>query len=384
MPLVKSFGKKFNSFVAKKFSKLKDNQLSLSDSFESDLIVTKKFEDRVGKILLSKENISEEIDETFEVFRRYIKKFDLSNDENQRLIFEELKKFLNYFWFILRQNSRYLVNTLSPNKIEYFTEKSIWKKIDDIIPNDDYLDDPNYWSSCRHYTLLFKDFFDQLEKLWLKITNYLFVENTDWSDHLWLVITFQWENFLVDSFLDLKKRFVVHSIKDLPKDYFDRMKPLENFSKDDIKDDNLKSDIEEYKNGNLNYRKVCFKSTDDLIQLLSSIMRDKWAISFGRFEKKNLLDLFMWTHFNIFRDWILFSRTFFYHFDKNFDEKTLHDISDEDLLKEMVSHISYKTENGKNTKIKVFDFEKEHLLSRLSYFANKIDYSHLRKLLLGD
>jgi len=378
-PLFKNFLNKCSSHVIKKHSN------NLSDSSEIVLPVTKYFEDKVWAILSSNENISQGIDSAMRWFKRYIKKIDLTDDENQRLLFEELKKFLNNFWFILRRKSRYLENTLSPNKVEFFNEKSIWEKIDDIIAKDNYLDDPNYWSSCRHYTLLFKDFFDQLENLWLNITNYLFVENTDWSDHMGLVVTFKWENFLVDSFLDLRKRLVVHSFKDLPKNYFDRMKTLENFSKDDINDDNLWSNIEKYKNGNLNYRKVCFKNTDDLFQLLSSIMKDKWAISFGRFEKKNLLDLFMWTHFNIFRDWILFSRTFFYHFDddKMFDEQTLCDIPDEDLLKEMVNRISYKTENGKSTKIEVFDFEKKHLLSRLLYFSKKIDYSHLREILNG-
>lgn len=383
IPLFKNFGTKLNSYIVRKYRKLKDNNGNLLNYFESDLSVTKYFQDRVWNVLLSKENISDDIDNLMKLFWIYIQKIDLLDDNNQRLVFEELKKFLNYFWFILRKNSRYLENTLSSNKIEYFNKKTLWEKINDITPKNNYLQDWNYWASCRHYTLLFKDFFDQLENMWLKIENYLFVEDTDWSDHLWLIITFEWENFLVDAFSDLRKRFVVQSIKKLPEDLFERMKSLENFSKNDINDDNLAAEIEKYKNGDENYRKICFKNADDLFQLLSCIIKNKWAISLGRFEKKNILDLFMWTHFNFFRDWILFSRTFFYHFDKIFDEESLRNISDEDLLEEVINHISYKTEKGKNIKIKVFDFEKKHLLSRLSYFADRIDYSHLRKILVG-
>jgi hypothetical protein len=87
--------------------------------------------------------------------------------------------------------------------------------------------------------------------------------------------------------------------------------------------------------------------------------------------------------FNINSERIVFSQKFWYYFDKKFDEKRLETVSDEDLLNEIINHISYKTEKGKNVKIKVFDFEKKHLLSRLSYFANRINYSRLRKILVG-
>ena len=384
IPPFKAFVWKIRAYAEKRdaFQKDADSSKFLDD----DLRVLNFFRKRINEIFLSKENISVKIDNTMSWFKHYIiNRVDLTDDKNQLLVFEQLKEFLNYFWFVLRKNSKYLFNSLSSNKIESFSKKSIWNKIDNLVPKGDYLSDPNYCSSCRHYALLFKDFFDQLESIGLNVTSYIFVEKTDSADqdHLWLIVTFQWENFLVDAFSDVEKKVTMQSINNLPKIFFERMESLSRISRDDIIYDDVFPVINDYLKSNELYHKVLLKTDSDLFELLSSILNKKWCLCLSRLAKRNLLDLLMWTFFNFFEDKISFAHTFDYYFDKKFDEKRLETISDEDLLKEMVNHISYKKEKGKNTVIKVFDFEKKHLLSRLSYFADRIDYSHLRKILAG-
>jgi len=375
-PIVGRFCRKSLRFVKKKCKWVENIQNSLPEFSDKTLPLTKDFWNRIVKIISSKENIKERIDEMMVLFKECIKNVDLSKDENQTLVFEQLEEFLNYFWFFLRKNSRYLTNTLSPYSIEKFNENTIWGKVDRIITKDNFLDDPEYSLSCWNFALLFKDFFDQLQDLWLKITNYFFMEYTGWN-HLWLVVVFQWKHYLVDFSID--EKFVFQSIDDLSGSIFERMKWLKN---DDggVWVDNIINYKENKSNENM-YYKVCFQTIEELFELITSITNEEWHINIEK--KDSILDVLLPIDFNINSERIIFSQKFWYYFDKKFDEESLSNISDKDLLKEMVNNISYKKEKGKNTIIKVFDFEKKHLLSRLSYFANRIDYSRLRKILAG-
>lgn len=364
-------------FVKRKFGLVEDTQEFLPEFSDKTLPLTKSFWNKIVKVISSKENIKEKIDEKMLLFKKYIKEIDLSKDENQTLVFEQIKEFLNYFWFFLRKNSRYLTSTISPYSIEKFNENTIWGKVDKIITKENnYLNDPEYSLSCWNLALLFKDFFDQLQDLWLKITNYFFMEYTGW-DHLWLVVVFQWKHYLVD--FSISEKFIFQSIDNLSGSIFDRMKCLEKEDWD-ICGDKIINYKKNKDNENM-YYKVCIQTVEELFKLITLITNEEWYLYVDK--KDNILDTLLPVDFNINSERIIFSRRFWYYFDKNFDEESLRNISDEDLLKEMVNHISCKTEKGKSTKIKVFDFEKKYLLTRLSYFANRIDYSLLRKLLAG-
>jgi len=389
-PLAEKLWEKFKFYVNKRFIK-KHNTEVLPKFSNTTLDATKFFWKKIEEVFLFNGDVSKNIDNIFKWFKYYISKIDLNNDANQFLVFEQVKEFLNYFGFFLRKKFQYLENTLSVDKIEEYNENTIWEKIDRLISKYNYLEDPNYWVNCRHYALLFKDFFDKLKDLWLDITNHLFMEYDGWN-HSWLVVTFKWKNYLVDFFVS--RNTLMSSFDELPEKFFERMK---NFGKDcESESLNLSEKIEYYKNDSTLYRKVCFQTADELLLLISSLIEDRWSIVVSRFKKSSsLMDKLMWVHFNIDNEWILFSNTFFYHFYPKFDEETLNSISDKNLLKEMINRIAYKTDVRKNKRnndnsaecetIKIFDFEKKHLLKRLSYlFENKkMDYSLLRKILAG-
>lgn len=375
-PLVSRFCRGSVRFLKKK-CKWVNIQNSLPKFSDKALSLTKSFWNRIAKVISSKENIEEKIDRMMILFKKCIEKVDLSTDENQSLVFKQLEEFLNYFWFFLKNNSKYLANTLSSYGIEKFNENTIWGKIDKIITKDNFLEDPEYSVSCWNFALLFKDFFDQLQELWLNVRNYLFMEYTG-GNHLWLVVVFQWKHYLVDS--SINENFVIQSIDDLPGSIFDRMKCLElDYVNWDIRGKII--NYKENKRSENMYYKVCFQTLEDLFKLITSITNEEWHLNISK--KNNILDSLMPIDFNINSERIVFSQKFWYCFDKKFDEKRLETVSDEDLLNEIINHISYKTEKCKNVKIKVFDFEKKHLLSRLSYFANRINYSRLRKILVG-
>lgn len=69
------------------------------------------------------DNISEKINDIFELYLRFLKKVDLTNEEVQNSIFEQIMIFVNFLYRKL--NSKYFFNTLSKNDLSSYNEMTI-------------------------------------------------------------------------------------------------------------------------------------------------------------------------------------------------------------------------------------------------------------------
>lgn len=151
----------------------------------------------------------------------------------------------------------------------------------------------------------------------------------------------------------------------------------------DTLDKDTETILSDYKNSKTNYFKVCVNSPKDLIYIISSLIEDRWVVWTNKnmFQSWNIIDnLIHRISFELFWNWILFSNYFYYYFNNDFDVDNLDNLENEKLLRELISNISYKVDAEWN-RIWILRFEKEYLLSRLSYFSDKIDYDYLRKVL---
>ena len=339
------------------------------------------FQRRINYVFKNMEDIQGEINDIFKLFIDLIKRFDLKkNEDKQALVFEQIIIFVDYFYRKL--NSFYLFNTWSKNDLKSYNNMTIWGKIDSIV----YREWSKWkvhmcWCSCKHYALLFKEFFDKLEKAWLNISSYIYVEKTNWLNHVWLIVTFNWKNYLIDS--DNIGKRPMESFENLWEKYFDRMRPLLDLHKEDISEE-ITSIIKEYNGHDYNYYKVALKNENDLLELLESTPPEPLSmVNVNNILKiGGVLENILWVNFKICNEWIILFNKIFYHFDHFFTEEELNNISDENLFITLINCISYKTKKDDNKRIRVFDFEKKYLKRRLFYFSDKIDYKKLRKLLV--
>lgn len=333
--------------------------------------ITKRYEEKIKDALIWIDDMQDVVEYILETMTRLINIYDLKDKNNQNLIFEQIIVFMNYLCLELR--SKFLFNTLTNNDLNEFKGQTIWNNINNLAWK--WGNKSDSWCYCIHYALFFKKLFDELEKrtnLWT--TDYLFLERSDWLNHSWLVVTFNWRNYLVDSSFFNKK--FMQPIDEMWK-YYNRMKSLNNFYRDDISSDSIQKAKDEYIEHDYNYYKVKIQSSDELLSLLESIPQKVWSIS----RMYNILDNVLWINFKISNDWIQILETFTYHFDHILNAEELDNISDDKLMDYLFNHISYKTNKDSGKTIKVFDFEKKYIKNTLSYFSDKIDYSSLRKVL---
>ena len=334
--------------------------------------ITKRYQEKIKSVLNEKDDIQGAIDYIVTTFTHLIKRYNLIDEENQKLIFEQIVIFMNNLYLELR--SKYIFNTLSNNDLEEFNWLSIWNKLNNLFQME--WNHSNAWCSCRHYALLFKHIFDIIEenfRLW--ISNYLYLEKTDWLNHAWLVVTFKWKNYLVDSsFFNGKLMQPIDNVWR----YYDRMESLCNLYTENIHPKDTETLKDQYIEHNYNYYKVALKSADELLCLLQSIPQEEvWSFS----KMYNILNVVFWVNFRISNTWILVSNTFTYHFNHNFKKEELDSISDDDLMDYIISSISYKTNKYDDRKITIFDFERKYIKDTLYFFSDKVDYSALRKIL---
>ena len=203
----------------------------------------------------------------------------------------------------------------------------------------------------------------------------MFLEKDNWLDHAWLVVTFKWKNYLVDT-----NRFngkFMQPIDNIWK-YHGRMKALKDFHKGDISYSSIQEVKDEYNKQDENYYKVMIKTSDDLLSLLKSVQK-VWSIS----KIYKIFGSFYWASLQISKEWIKFRNTFIYHFDPILNKENLDNISDDELIDWFINHISYKTNKNTGKRIKIFNFEKKYIRDTLHYFSDKIDYSVLRRILLN-
>ena len=285
-------------------------------------------------------------------------------------MFDQLVIFMNNLYLKLR--SKYIFNTLSKNDLEKFNELTIWGKVNNLMQKEG--SDWHSWCCCQHYALLFKDIFDKIEEnLNLWISSYLFLEKTRWTIHTWVVVTFNWKNYLADSsFFNWKFMQPIECIWK----YYDRMKDLLKIYRNNIQNSDEKIIIKDYNEHN-DYYKVPLKSSAELLSLLKCLSPQAWSFS----KMYNILGNVLWVNFRIFNDKLLVFNTFCYYFDHKFSKEELDNLTDEKLINLITNSISYKSKIGNNKKIAVFDFEKKYIHDSLSYFLDKIDFVALRKIL---
>lgn len=333
--------------------------------------ITKRYEDKVKEALVWINDMQETVNYILDTLTRLININNLKDNADKNLIFEQIIIFMNYLCLELR--SKFLFNTLTNNDLREFNDQTIWDNINNLSQN--WWDSSRSWFYCIHYALLFKKIFDELEKrtnLW--ISNYLFLERSSWLNHAWLVVTFNWKNYLVDSSFFNKK--FMQPINDMWK-YYDRMGSLENCYREDIKSDQIKKVKDDYIEHDYDYYKIMLKSSDDLLRILDSIPRKIWSIS----RMYNILGNTLWINFRISNRWIEILGAFTYYFDHIISKEELNNISDDVIMDLFVDSIWYKIDKNNNRKIHVYDFEKKYIRSVLSYFSDKINYSNLRKVL---
>lgn len=333
--------------------------------------ITKRYEDKIKDALVWASDMQETVNYILDTLTRLININNLKDNADKNLIFEQIIIFMNYLCLELR--SKFLFNTLTNNDLREFNDQTIWDNINNLSQN--WWDSSRSWFYCIHYALLFKKIFDELEKrtnLW--ISNYLFLERSSWLNHAWLVVTFNWKNYLVDSSFFNKK--FMQPINDMWK-YYNRMESLENCWIKDIKSDSIQKVKNDYIEHDYDYYKIMLKSSDDLLRILDSIPRKIWSIS----RMYNILGNTLWINFRISNRWIEILGAFTYYFDHIISKEELNNISDDVIMDLFVDSIWYKIDKSNNRKIHVYDFEKKYIRSVLSYFSDKINYSNLRKVL---
>lgn len=346
------------------------------ESYKSIHKITLHFEDKIKNALLWDENIQENVQEIVDYIFEYLWRLNnipnLNDEENWKLIFDQIIILINFLYKQLSSKSFY--NNLTNNNLNDFNDKNIWNKIINIIQKGWKISQS--WFFCTHYALLFKHIFDEIEKrikLWT--SNYLFLEKTNWRNHAWLVVIFQWTYYLVDSSSFNHK--CMQPINELWGEHFERMKILLETNVNDIPADRLETAKNKYLSCNYNYYKVPLKTSKDLLFLLDSTIKEKWnsARIYNIFGNK------LWVNFTVSKEWIQLLGTFFYHFDPVLINERLDNISDSKLMDYFVNCISYKTTKDSDKKIKVFNFEKKYIRDILYYFSDKIDYSDLRRII---
>lgn len=333
--------------------------------------ITKRYESKINEALAWTKDMQEVVDYILETLTKLVNIYNLKDETDKEIIFDQITIFMNYLCLKLR--SKFLFNVLTKNDLRKFNEGTIWDNINNL--SQKWWNHSDSWCYCVHYALLFKKIFDELEKrtnLWT--SNYLFLERSSWLNHAWLVVTFNWKNYLVDSSFFNKK--FMQPINDMWK-YYDRMGSLENCYREDIKSDQIQKVKDDYIEHDYDYYKIMLKSSDDLLRILDSIPRKIWSIS----RMYNILGNTLWINFRISNRWIEILGAFTYYFDHIISKEELNNISDDELMDYLISRISHKTDKNNTKKIKVFSFEKQYIKDTLSYFSDKINYSVLRKVL---
>ena len=169
------------------------------------------------------EDIAKNFDRIFSDIKRLISYLTKNgekklNKELQATFFKDICEFINkldgndYFTWIL--------NSFPKTSIWEYNKKTIWNQFSQLLwwrqRNKDLM--PEWWS-CHYRTLLLYNFFNKLKDLWLDLEikffrykrpieeiNDEFIEESDdeslkekyATSHSWLIVTFQWEDYLVD------------------------------------------------------------------------------------------------------------------------------------------------------------------------------------------
>lgn len=149
------------------------------------------------------ENLIKRLNTIFDKFFRLISKSDLKNSKIQKEIFDQILVFLNeLLWKI---DAKKFYNNIPKTDIKKFSEESLWEQFMHNIywkQRKLYYRDEIGWGSCSYWTILFKHFFEELEKRWMNVKSEIFFYPTNDTDggrwHSGVIISFQWKEYLAD------------------------------------------------------------------------------------------------------------------------------------------------------------------------------------------
>jgi len=138
----------------------------------------------------------------------YLRKKPLENKMRyeQKAFFQDICSFINFF-----VDDTYLSevhNSIPKTSLEDYSKQSVWNQLfQNMYARNRWVDWISQGWSCSYWTILLYNFFNKLKEAWLDLKIKLFrFKNLDdyilWQfpsqRHSWLIINFQWEDYMID------------------------------------------------------------------------------------------------------------------------------------------------------------------------------------------
>ena len=345
-------------------------------------IFSDKITDEIWKTIENPdENLTQNLNKIINKAFRLISKNNLDDSDIQKEIFEQILSFLNdLFW---KFEIKKFYNNIPKNDIKKYSEKNLWEQfIHNIYWKQRklfYREEIGGWS-CSYWTILFKHFFEELEKRWMDLKSEIFFyPNNDisgWRWHSWVIVSFQWKEYLADFwwFNQNNDNPIIESIDNLNKIYCSN-----NF--DCFKSDAIKKyhKIQKKEKKKDNTWLLFFHDIWTFVDRRSQRARNNATIEFvPKLDWKESKDV----KFEFQSDKIYLTINGIQHifiYKKN--KKSLNDIPDENFFDYFISHIHHLQTTNKSTKeiIKI-DWEKTIFTEYLNLIRKKINIQKLRKI----
>ncbi len=326
------------------------------------------------------ENLTQSLNKTFNKVFKLISKNDLNNPNIQREIFEQILSFLNnLFWKV---EIKKFYNNIPKTDIKKYSEKNLWEQfIHNIYWKQRklfYRDEIWGWS-CSYWTILFKHFFEELEKRGMNLKSEIFFYPNDdmdgWRWHSWVLVSFQWKTYLADfwGFNQNNDNQIIESVDNLNKIYC-----TNNF--DCFKDDAIKRYYKTPKKKKEKFKwPLFFHDVWTFTERRSQRARNNATIEFvPKLDWKQSKDV----KFEFQPDKVYLTIDGIQHtFTYVKDGKTPRDIPDEKFFDYFISHIQHLQTTDKSTKeiIKI-KWEKTIFTEYLNIIREKISIEKLRKI----
>ena len=179
-----------------------------------------RFSDEIWQVLSeANDDITGNIDNIFKKFLKLVSISDLQDSKIQKLIFDQIFEFLNSLFSKIDIKKFY--NNIPKTDIKHYDEKTVWQMfLHNIYWKERKLfyRDEVEWGSCSYWTILFKHFFEELEKKWMDIQTDIFfypVNDKTWGRwHSGVIVTFQGKDYLID-FWGFNSHFENEIIEDI-------------------------------------------------------------------------------------------------------------------------------------------------------------------------
>ena len=124
----------------------------------------------------------------------------------QKAFFDDICSFINHF--VTNKNLSDVHNSIPRTSLQDFSKKSVWNQLfQNVYDRNRWMEWSAEWWSCSYWTILLYNFFNKLKEAWLDL-NITFFRYKNLNDslfrdiitnrHSWLIINFQWEDYMVD------------------------------------------------------------------------------------------------------------------------------------------------------------------------------------------